>query len=200
MGKLVTVVGVTGVGKTALVQALSTTAPFTRGLEQHDVRPFQVRFAHDPRYALPNQIDYLLLRAEQERTLRNAAQIGLLDGGLDLDFHGFTRLFHARGYLSNEEFDLCRRLYEMLRTVLPLPDLIIRLTAPYDMVTRRLAQRDRINIARPDDLALLDSFLDEWLAAIDPDRILCLDASADDPTYNEYLLPLLEQINQRIGN
>lgn len=51
----------------------------------------------------------LLLRAEQERELRRAAEAGLLDGGREQDFYGFTRLFYARSLLSEAEFDLCRR-------------------------------------------------------------------------------------------
>jgi len=93
MNKLIAVVGASGVGKTALVQALSSVYPFATAYEQHAERPFQALFKNDSHYALANQIDYFLLRAEQEKLLRRAsARIGLIDGGLDLDFHGFTRL------------------------------------------------------------------------------------------------------------
>ena len=92
MNKLIAVIGASSVGKTALVQALAKAHPFATAYEQHAERPFQLLFKNDPRHALANQIDYLLLRAEQEKTLRASLQIGLIDGGLDLDFHGFTRL------------------------------------------------------------------------------------------------------------
>src|SRR5215211_6162831 len=111
MSSLITIVGASGVGKTALVQALSKTGKFAIAYEQHAERPFQALFKKDAHYALANQIDYLLLRAEQERLLRASPLIGLLDGGLDLDFYGFTRLFHSRGLLSDPEYDLCRRVY-----------------------------------------------------------------------------------------
>ena len=65
MGDLVAVVGVSGVGKTALVRALAETQKFKTAFEQHAGRPFQALFKQDPRYALANQIDYLLLRAAQ---------------------------------------------------------------------------------------------------------------------------------------
>ena len=70
MGKLITIIGPSGVGKTALVRALARAHDFATALEQHDKRPFQALFKQDPRYGLANQIDYFLLRAEQERTLR----------------------------------------------------------------------------------------------------------------------------------
>src|SRR6266498_3780217 len=167
MNQLISIVGASGVGKTAFVQALSKTGKFTTAYEQHAERPFQALFKHDPHYALANQIDYLLLRAEQERTLRTSlasgSQIGLMDGGLDLDFHGFTRLFHSRGLLSDPEYDLCRRFYSWTRSLLPLPDLIIHLTASRQVVEARLNQRDRINIATAEDIELFNSVVDEWL-------------------------------------
>ena len=96
MGKLIVVVGSTGVGKTTLVRALCKQGLFVTGLEEHNEQPFQRILKTDARYALANQLDYLLLRAEQERHLRQSPQTGLMDGGLEMDFHGFTRLFHAR--------------------------------------------------------------------------------------------------------
>lgn len=190
MGKIIAVVGTTGVGKTLLVRALCKQGPFIAGLEQHKERPFQRNFKTNPSYALPNQLDYLLLRAEQESQLRQAAQTGLLDGGLDLDFHGFTHLFHARAWLTNEEFSICERFYIFVRTYLPPPDLIINLTASPDVILRRLANRKRINVADPKDILKLASFLDIWLSTISPDHLIKLDVSENDVGFRR-LLPLL---------
>src|SRR5690242_9360593 len=108
---VISVVGVSGVGKTALVRAISKRDGFITAYEQHSERPFQTLFKLDSRYALANQVDYFLLRAEQERELRASSSTGIVDGGLDLDFHGFSRLFLSRGLLSEPEYDLCRRIY-----------------------------------------------------------------------------------------
>ena len=146
MSKLIAVIGASGVGKTALVRALAKTYPFETAYEEHVERPFQALFKNDSRYALANQIDYLFLRAEQEKRLRalSPTQIGLIDGGLDLDFHGFTRLFHRRRLLTDLEFELCHRVYRFLRELLPQPDLIILLHADEITVAQRLSTRDRI--------------------------------------------------------
>jgi len=66
MGIIIAVVGASGVGKTALVRALARAHPFETAYEQHAERPFQALFKEDARHALANQVDYLLLRAEQE--------------------------------------------------------------------------------------------------------------------------------------
>lgn len=199
MGKLITVIGPSGVGKTALVRALAKAGNFAFASEQHDERPFQALFKQDARYGFANQIDYFLLRAEQERTLRAAPQIGLIDGGLDLDYHGFARLFHSRGLLTDPEFDLCRRLYETLRGLMPLPELIVRLRADQGTVAGRLSARERINIASAEDFGLFESFIDEWMDNLDPARILEIDVTENDPHYIRLVSLLKSEISDRFG-
>lgn len=195
MSKLIAVVGASGVGKTAFVHALAEAYPFETAYEQHAERPFQILFKNDARYALANQVDYLLLRAEQEKRLRASPQIGLIDGGFDLDFHGFTRLFHSRGLLTNPEFDLCQRVYSFLRALLPRPELIIRLRADEITVARRLARRERVNIAGAEDNALFNSFLDEWLVSIPPAQVLELEVSNESSAYEQSVNIVLNKIN-----
>ncbi len=194
MNKLLEVIGASGVGKTALVYALAKTGKFTIAYEEHAERPFQALFKNDSRYALANQIDYLLLRSEQEARLRASRQIGLMDGGLDLDFHGFTRLFHHRGLLTDSELELCRRLYRFIRGTWPRPELIVRLYADEVTVAGRLSTRERINIAGAEDTTLFNSFLDEWLAEVPSDTIVELDVSAENITYSRSVDFILQRL------
>ena len=194
MSKLISVVGASGVGKTALVQALAKTKNFQTAYEQHAERPFQALFKQDKRFALANQMDYLLLRAEQEKELRAGALIGLTDGGLDLDFHGFTRLFLSRNLLSQPEFDLCRRLYTHIRETLPQPELIVRLNADVETVNSRMGSRQRINIASAEDTALFNSLVDEWLRNVPSKQKLELDVSNETLDYQNSTNCILEFI------
>jgi deoxyadenosine/deoxycytidine kinase len=194
MGKLVSVVGITGAGKTSLVRALCKNGEFDRGLEQHTERPFQSKFKADAQYALANQVDYLLQRAKQESQLRQSSKVALVDGGLDLDFHGFTRLFLARGFLKPEEFNLCGELYTFFRTILPNPELIIRILVDHKLVSVRLANRNRINIASAEDLELFDHFIDDWLSSLDPRIILRVETSGDGLDYSRTVPLIMEKI------
>ena len=197
MGKLIVVVGNSGVGKTTLVNALYADNNFATGLEEHIERPFQALFKTNRQYALANQLDYLLLRAKQERLIRQCSKPGIQDGGLDMDFHVFTRLFQQKGYLSVPEFSLCERLYTQVRTAQPPPDKIIWMHAPLEVVANRFAGRGRpLEITERDDLEVIDSLLQEWLLNLEPKCLIHLDASKDDPTYQSALPTLQVQLSE----
>lgn len=139
-------------------------------------------------------MDYLLQRAKQELDFRNQAGTALVDGGLDLDFHGFTRLFRAKGYLSEAEFKLCEDLYQFFRSFLPVPDLYIHLIADHATLVKRLAVRNRINIAEPEDLELLNFHLGEWLSTLDPGRVITIESSSDDVDFSRAVPDILDKM------
>jgi deoxyadenosine/deoxycytidine kinase len=196
VGKLIAIIGNVGVGKTTLARILADWLPAQAWLEQHAERPYQMQFASELKTdALQNQVDYLLFRGGQEAQGRRSPLAGIFDGGMDLDFELFTRLFFQRGYLKQAEFEVCERLYRALRLTLPDPDLIINLKAPLPLLKRRMQVRRRqLEAVKPDDLPVIQLLIDDWRRRLENATVFDVDAGADDPTYSATLARLGELI------
>lgn len=196
MGKLITVVGNTGVGKTTFVRNLCEAANFSPCYEKNDERPFQERFSLEhQKYALVNQIDFLIFRAEQEINIRKGSVPGVQDGGLEQDFYIFTRLFHRKGYLKGDEYAICERTYFVIREWLPSPDLIIWLKAPLEVLMERFNQRGReLSIAQVEDMEIIEDLLEDWLEGNKKSPLLEIGTEAEDSRYTKVISELIDLI------
>lgn len=195
MGRLVTVVGNSGVGKTTFVRNLCRESGFTAALEQLEERPFQELFKEDHQgYALANQIDYLVFRAEQEIDIRKGVTTGVQDGGLDQDFFVFTKLFYRNNYLTDDEYNLCERIYRVLRQSLPPPDLIVWLKSSLDVIAERYNRRNRrLDIAQIEDIDTIEILLEDWLGNNGVAPLYVIDSQFEDHSYSE-VIPVVKDM------
>jgi deoxyadenosine/deoxycytidine kinase len=130
--------GPIGAGKTALAERLSIRLDGAAILEDLD-NPFLPDFyAGRSGAALQTQLFYLLNRHRQQLAIRQAdlfAKVTVCDYLFDKD-----KIFAYLNLDDNELF-IYQRLYELLAKDVPLPDLVICLQAPTEILLRRVRER-----------------------------------------------------------
>jgi len=131
--------GPIGVGKTSLARRLADTFETDLLLEGAAENPFLERFYEDPRRgALPAQLFFLFQRARQMEAMRQADMfqpVRVADFLMEKD-----RLF-AELTLDAEELKLYEQVYDHVTIDAPVPDLVIYLQAPEDVLLKRIARR-----------------------------------------------------------
>jgi len=135
----IVVEGPIGVGKTTLAKRLAASFGGETLLEAPQDNPFLEKFYTDPRvHALPTQLSFLMQRAQQMRELSQQdmfAPIRVADFMLEKD-----RLF-AELTLDADELALYLEVHRQLVRDAPVPDLVIYLQAPVDVLRERVANR-----------------------------------------------------------
>ncbi len=135
----IVVEGPIGVGKTSLARRLAESFESDLLLEGADENPFIERFYADPRAgALPTQLFFLFQRARQMEAMRQADMfqpVRVSDFLMEKD-----RLF-AELTLDPDELKLYEQVYAHVTVDAPVPDLVIYLQAPVDILMKRIARR-----------------------------------------------------------
>ncbi len=137
--RYVVVEGAIGVGKTTLARKLAATFSYPLMLEPVSDNPFLERFYRDRQAnALPTQLFFLLHRARQIQELPGN---DLLGPTLVADFLMAKDELFARLTLDAQEFELYRQIYDQLDVRAPIPDLVIYLQAPMNVLMQRIRER-----------------------------------------------------------
>jgi deoxyadenosine/deoxycytidine kinase len=135
----IVVEGPIGVGKTSLARRLADTFNTELMLEPASDNPFLPGFYENPKAsALPTQLYFLFQRAKQLEAFRQTdmfKQVQIADFLIEKD-----RLF-AQVTLGNDEFDLYQQVYDRLTLEAPVPDLVIYLQAPIEVLLKRIIER-----------------------------------------------------------
>jgi deoxyadenosine/deoxycytidine kinase len=181
----VVVEGPIGVGKTSLARRLARTFHGELLLEGAEDNPFLERFYRSPREAaLPTQLHFLFQRARQIQALRQGdifRPVRVADFLIDKDrlFAGLT--------LDDEEFKLYEQVYGHLTIDAPVPDLVVYLQAPAEVLRDRIRARGIAyeQIIDPDYLRRVVDAYAQFFHYYDASPLLIVNASEIDPVGNE---------------
>jgi deoxyguanosine kinase len=181
----VVVEGPIGVGKTSLARKLAATLGAQLVLEQADENPFLDRFYRNPRAAaLPAQLYFLFQRTQQQQSLQ---QQDLFGSQRVADYLMAKDDLFARLTLDEEEYRLYRQVHDRLAVDVPLPDLVVYLQAPVDVLIDRIARRGVARESQIDRayLTRLNESYARFFLEYDASPLLIVNAATIDPIGNE---------------
>ena len=162
--RFIAIEGVIGVGKTTLARLLTTELNAEPILEIVEENPFLSSFyGNIAKYAFQTQIFFLLSRFKQMQTTAPGV---LARANLVSDYLLVKDCIFAKLTLNSDELDMHARLYPILASKLPQPDLVVYLQAKTDAVMERIAVRDRPfeRGMNRDYIARLDQAYDEFFS------------------------------------
>lgn len=175
--RLILLGGNIGSGKTSLTERIGARLGWYTAFESVADNPYLADFYADMHtWSFHLQIFFLGHRAQQHIELATMPQSAICDRSIYEDAYIFARALHQLGNLSDRDYLSFRRVFDLIVTRLPAPDLLIYLKAPVQVLMDRIQKRARSieTGITADYLALLDSFYDDWMATFDVCPVLTI--------------------------
>jgi deoxyadenosine/deoxycytidine kinase len=138
----ITIEGNIGAGKTTLSHLLSKHFNARLILEQFADNPFLPKFYENPQhFAFPLELFFM---AERYKQLKDLLQQKDMFQTLTISDYLFTKcLLFAKVNLSEDEFRLYQRIFDIIHQQLVQPDLLIYLHAPVSKLQTNIKKRNR---------------------------------------------------------
>jgi len=138
----ITIEGNIGAGKTTLANLLSKHFNARLILEEFDDNPFLPKFYENPaQYAFPLELFFM---AERYKQLKDLLQTKDIFQSVTISDYLFTKsLLFAKVNLSEQEFLLYQRLFDIINPQLMQPDLLIYLHADVTKLKANIKKRNR---------------------------------------------------------
>lgn len=164
------VAGNISAGKTSLTERLGRRLGWVTGYESVEDNPYLSDFYADMRaWAFHLQIFFLGHRAQQHLELARQLKSAIIDRSIYEDAEIFARAALELGTVTERDYRTYRRVFDLIVDRLPVPDLLLFLNAPVDVLLGRIRARGRSmerGITR-EYLELLDSLYQDWLERFD---------------------------------
>lgn len=138
----ITVEGPIGVGKTSLAKAISAHMQLHLLKEIVDENPFLGKFYEDiDEWSFQTEMFFLCNRYKQLEDIN----IKYLNQRRPVvaDYHIFKNLIFASRTLKDSQYDKYMQIYRILTQDMPVPNVIVYLTASLETLQKRIAMRGR---------------------------------------------------------
>jgi deoxyadenosine/deoxycytidine kinase len=201
--RTVIVAGNIGAGKTSLAERLSERMGWHCAFESVADNPYLADFYADMRaWAFHLQIFFLGHRATQYLKLANDPQSVIFDRTIYEDECIFARALFHMGNVEERDYLSYRRVFDLITSQLPPPDLLIYLKAPVPILMKRIQSRARsIETGITDEyLSLLETFYDDWLKTFDVCPVLTIRSDDLDFVHRpQHLDIVVQRIQDRLA-
>jgi deoxyadenosine/deoxycytidine kinase len=196
-GKIITVVGIPGSGKTTLGENLSKkfgidfleenwkSIPFVHGKGAEKSSNFEIC------------IGFLNMRFSQ---ITKANEIRLRGNNVIIDTVLEMTAIYSRQMLDDEEYKEFEKVYNVYCSILPKPDLYLYLVGDLDVIRERALKRN-LGIKIEQTMLSMENLLkakegiEEILSRVDSDRVLRVDVARKDVRTDA----VMDSIAQKIG-
>jgi len=159
-----------GAGKTSLSSKLAEDFNGRLVLEEFADNPFLPKFyEHPERYAFPLELSFLAERFAQLK--KDLYSRDLFQPFVFADYFISKSMIFAKANLGEEEFDLFMRMFKLMDTQLPRPDLMVYLHLEVDQLQANIKKRGRTYEQQIKD-EYLKSIQDSYFAFIKQHRKL----------------------------
>ena len=163
----IAIAGNIGSGKTTLTKMLAKRYGWTPRFEPVDVNPYLADFYEDMnRWSFNLQVYFLNKRFRDIVEISKSEDTIIQDRTIFEDARIFAPNLHEQGYMSDRDFQNYSDLFDLMMSLVRLPDLMIYIRASIPTLVAQIQKRGREyeQTMRLDYLKGLEDRYEEWIA------------------------------------
>jgi deoxyadenosine/deoxycytidine kinase len=201
--RFVLVAGNIGTGKTSLTERLGERLGWRTAYESVVDNPYLADFYADMRaWAFHLQVFFLGHRAEMHLALARSPESAIVDRSIYEDAEIFARASLKLGNVTERDYQTYRRVFDLVVSALPAPDLLLYLRTPVPVLLERIRARarDMEKGITAEYLELLDSLYEDWLARFDTCPVLTIRSDDLDFVHKpRHLATVIQRMNDKLA-
>lgn len=163
----IAIAGNIGCGKTTLTNMLAQHYGWTPAFESVDYNPYLEDFYADmARWSFNLQIYFLNKRFKDVVDISQSQKVIIQDRTIYEDACIFAPNLHRQGFMSDRDFDNYRDLFDLMMSLVKMPDLMIYIRSSIPNLVAQIQKRGRSYEAsmRIDYLQGLNELYEQWIA------------------------------------